>query len=449
MDNPETRQLPSDLHAEREVLGAIMVSTGEGVGDLIGILAADDFWSVSHQKLYRVMVELFTHDRPVTQLTVVDALRERGWYEEVGGAYAVATLASEVVSAASIVTHAQMVVNKARARHLIHAASQVLTMAYTASAEVDSIMNVAEALIFAVTSSRLASRPTVADVAMGLLEGWESPDPRLPGLPTGITALDDLLQGMQRGDMICLAAATSAGKTALALRILRHLTIDRQIPVAMFSLEMSMTQVAHRLLTADARMDAHRVRSRRFTQGDIERLAASVARVSVAPMIIHDSPSLSIFELRALARRWKRDADIRLVIVDYLQLITSTGENRQQEVAFLSRSLKEMARELAVPVLALSQLKRGIESRENKRPTLFDLRESGAIEQDSDVVLFIYRPELYGITEVHGVSTKGMAEVIIGKQRNGPTGTVNTTWIDSYATFENMDVTHTNERTKK
>jgi replicative DNA helicase len=396
------------------------------------------------------MMGLFERGSPVDLITLTAELRKRGDIDAIGGAYYLTELTAQVASAANVEYHARIIAEKFLLRKLIETMTVLVGEAYDPGSDAFELMDKAESEIFNISDSQLRRPATsITDVIKATLHQLEQIHGReggITGVPSGFRRLDDLTSGWQRSDLIIIAARPSMGKTAFALTCARNAALHPEHPagVAIFSLEMGAEQLAQRLLTSEARVDAQAARTGRMKDRDWQALARAAGRLSAAPIFIDDTPGLSILELRAKCRRLKAEHDIGLVIVDYLQLmhgsLNSRNSNREQEIAQISRSLKSLAKELNVPVLALSQLSRAVETRGgDKRPQLSDLRESGSIEQDADVVCFIYRAERYGITvDENGNSTEGTSEVIIGKQRNGPTGNVTLAFVNQYARFENM-----------
>jgi replicative DNA helicase len=441
-DQGVERLLPQAIDVEKAVLGAMLLSK-EAIVEAVEVLDESCFYRDAHRKIYLAILTLFDRDEPADQVTVTEELLKRKQLEEVGGAFYLASLASGVSTTANVTYHAKIILEKALLRKMIHLASQTTTECYEGRDDVFTILDRAEQRIFSLSERRLGrtfiSLEEILRETFDELEKAHRREGHIVGIPTGYIKLDEMLTGFQPSDLIVLAARPSMGKTALALNIARNAAVLYKHPVAIFSLEMSSRQLAQRLLCAEASVDSHRVRSHRLPDEDWGRLSTAVGRLADAPIFIDDTPALGVFEMRAKARRLQVEHGIKLVIIDYLQLMSSPPrmENRQQEISFISRSLKALSKELNVPVLALSQLSRAVESRTDKRPLLSDLRESGSIEQDSDVVIFIYRAEQYRIMEEKGESTEGKAEIIIGKQRNGPTGTVHLVWLDKYARFEN------------
>ena len=353
-----------------------------------------------------------------------------------------AKLASEVATSANIDFHAKIVLDKSLSRKLIETASEVIEQAFEGTDEVQSLIDRTEERIFSLSEKQIGDGFQSLEIVMGeALEQIERAHNRVStvsGVDTGFPDLNESTSGLQPGDLVILAARPSVGKTAFALTMARHAAVETKTSVAIFSLEMSKAQLAQRLLSAETRVDLHKLRTGRLREDDWVRITHSVGRLAQAQIYIDDTPAISVLEARAKARRLKREHGLGLVVVDYLQLMSSHTrvQSREQEISNISRGLKGLAKELNVPVLALSQLSRAVESRTDKRPQLSDLRESGSIEQDADVVMFIYRPDIYGLKSPDGASLEGIAEIIIGKQRNGPVGSVHLQWNAESATYE-------------
>jgi replicative DNA helicase len=389
------------------------------------------------------MISLFDRSEGIDQLTVSEELKKRGELEEVGGLVYLSTLAAEVATAANIVHHANIVLDRGLSRSLIETAALVSDRAFEGRTEVYELLDWAEQRIFSLSERRLSSGfESIESVLHGTIEQIErahNRDSAVSGVDTGFSDLNDLTSGLQAGDLVILAARPSVGKTALALGMARNAAVETGAGVAIFSLEMSKQQVAQRLLCLETRVDLHKLRTGRLRDDDWLRLTRQVGKLAQAPIYVDDTPGITILETRAKARRLKREHGVDLIVIDYLQLMgTHVNVNsREQEVAQISRGLKGLAKELDIPVLALSQLSRAPEARTGGRPQLSDLRESGSLEQDADVVMFIYRPDLYVKSDEAG-SQEGTAEIIIGKQRNGPTDSVELMWNAACASFENL-----------
>lgn len=440
---------PQATNVEQSVLGAMLIER-EAIPRAIEILTAESFYSSKHKKIYAAVAGLFERGNPVDLITLTEELRRRGELDEIGGAYYLTELTTQVASAANVEYHARIIAEKYLLREMIETMTTLVGEAYDPGSDAFELLDKAEADIFSISDTQLR-RPaaSITDVIKSTLQQLEAVHGReggITGVPSGFSRLDDMTSGFQRSDLVIIAARPSMGKTAFALTAARNAALHPQHPagVVIFSLEMGAEQLAQRLLTSEARIDAQAARTGRMKDRDWQALARAAGRLSEAPIFIDDTPGLSVLELRAKCRRLKAEHDIGMVIVDYLQLMqgstSSHNANREQEIAHISRSLKSLAKEINVPVIALSQLNRGVETRGgDKRPQLADLRESGSIEQDADLVCFIYRAERYGITvDEHGNSTEGLAEVIIGKQRNGPIGTVQLAFVHQYARFENL-----------
>jgi len=432
---------PQNIEAEESIISAILIDNNTLL-DVIEIVSANDFYRTAHQKIFAAITDLFDKGEPVDLVTLANRLKEKGQLEEIGGGTYLARLVDTVPLAVNAQHYAQIVYDKAALRRLIEKANAIVKRCFDERGEVDDIIDFAEASVFEISDkkSQQAFYP-LSKIILGNIETLEEKQGNrslVTGVATGFTHIDNLTSGLQRSDLIILAARPSMGKTALALNIARNAAVDANIPVAVFSLEMSKEQLSLRMLCAEARIDSSRLRGGFFSMEDWHRLTDAAGILSESPIFIDDSPSLSAMDIRAKARRLKLDKNIGLVIIDYLQLMQGrrTAERRDLEISEISRSLKALAKELDLPVLALSQLNRMLEQRTDKRPRLSDLRESGALEQDADVVAFIYRDEVYNREEDN--PSKGVAEIILAKQRNGPTGDVNLTFLNSYTRFENI-----------
>jgi replicative DNA helicase len=432
---------PQHIEAEESLLSAILVDN-TALLEVVETLTPSDFYRTAHQKIFAAMSDLFERGEPVDVVTLNNSLKEKGQLEVVGGPAYLARLLDAVPLAVNAQHYARIVHDKAVLRRLIEKANAITKRCFQEQGGADDIIDFAEASIFEVTEkkARQAFYPLskLIDSNIDFLEEKQKNKSLVTGVPTGFSHLDNLTSGLQNSDLIILAARPSMGKTALALNIARNAAVDAGVPVAIFSLEMSKEQLSLRLLCAEARIDSSRLRSGFFSMEDWERLTDAAGVLSAAPIFIDDSPSLSAMEVRAKARRLKMDKNIGLIIIDYLQLMQARGsaERRDLEISEISRSLKALAKEINLPVVALSQLNRMLEQRNDRRPRLSDLRESGALEQDADVVAFIYRDEVYNKEENN--PHKGTAEIILAKQRNGPTGEVLLTFLSVYTRFENM-----------
>lgn len=447
---PSGRIPPQAMQVEQAVLGALLIER-ESIPKTIEILAPDSFYTARHNKVYAAVLNLFERGNPVDLITMTDELKRRGELEDVGGTYYLTELTGQVASAANVEYHARIIAEKSLLRNMIETMTSVVGRAYDPAADAFELLDEAESEIFRISDSQLRrSASSMSDVLKDTLSRLESIHGReggITGVPSGFSRIDQMTGGWQPSDLIILAARPSMGKTAFGLACARNAALHREhaTGVAIFSLEMSSQQLAQRLLTSEARVDAQAARTGRLRDEDWPSLARAAGRLSAAPIFIDDSPGLSVLELRAKCRRLKAEHDIGMIIVDYLQLMhgstNNRNANREQEIAHISRSLKSLAKELNVPVIALSQLSRAVETRGgDKRPMLSDLRESGSIEQDADVVLFIYRAERYGISvDENGNSTEGIAEILVSKQRNGPIGDATLAFVNQHARFENLN----------
>jgi replicative DNA helicase len=441
---------PQAVDIEKAVLGAMLIEK-EAVAKVLELLDINSFYNPTNQKIYRAMVGLFEKGEPIDAVTLVEELRRRGQLNVVEDPVYVTQLTMNITSAANVEYHARIVLEKALMRSLITASTEVAARAYNETEDALNLLDDAEATIFQISERRLKKTSTPIKRALHetfeMLQEIHGKHSGVTGVPTGFAVLDNLTGGFQNSDLLIVAGRPSQGKTALALAIARNAALHREkrTAVAIFSLEMSEQQLVTRLLSAEAKVNAHQLRTGRLPEDEWKNLSRVVGRLAEAKIFIDDTPALSILEIRAKARRLKAEYGIGMVVVDYLQLVQGlrNAESREREISMISRSLKALAKELNVPVVALSQLNRAVEARTDRRPMLADLRESGAIEQDADVVLFVHRPETYGILEVkdddgNSVPTEGLAEIIIGKQRNGPTGTVQLAFRKEYAGFERL-----------
>ena len=419
-----------------------MLTSPEAVNKAQEILSAESFYVDAHKKIFEVMIQLFNNNEPIDVLSVDNKLKENNQIELVGGSYFITGLPDLVPSTANIEYYAKIVLEKASLRNLINISNEISFQAYENSGNFEDILDQSEQKIFALSQGKIknkfqALKPVLQRSFERLDEISKNPG-SVTGVPSGLRELDKLTSGFQPGELIIVAGRPSMGKTALALSFARNAAIDYKIPVGVFSLEMSNDALAMRLLTAESRVDSHLVRSGILPKEQWRNLSMSVGNLADAPIFLDDTPAMGITELRAKSRRLKSEKDVKLLVVDYLQLMKGPQnvESRQQEISQISQSLKALAKEINVPVLALSQLSRAPEARSDHRPVLSDLRESGAIEQDADLVMFLYRKWVYSRDD----EDKRKAEIIISKQRNGPTGTINATFIDNYAKFENTSL---------
>jgi replicative DNA helicase len=437
------RTLPHDLDAEKSVLGAILINN-QAFNQAAEVIDAEDFYRDAHRRIFEKMVGLTDRGNPVDLLTLKDELGRSGDLDEVGGPAYISALTDGVPRSANVEYYAKIVKEKSTLRRLIQSASDVLGRAYEAEQDADVLLDEAERAIFQIAEHRLRSGfvPVSELVQSGyqLIEQLQEHRGLVTGVPSGFVDLDEMTSGFQKADLVIVAARPSMGKTSFVLNIAMHCGVEAGKSIGIFSLEMSKEQLFMRMLTSEARVDAHRFRGGFLGEQDYARLVDAFARMHDAKVFIDDTPSVGILEMRAKSRRLKLEHGLDLLVVDYLQLMQGRGrfENRQQELASISRALKILAKELNVPILALSQLSRAPEARGDHRPQLSDLRESGALEQDADVVLFIFREEMYSPEGERSPEVEGTAEIIIGKQRNGPTGTVRLAFLKQYTRFENL-----------
>ncbi len=437
------RMPPQAVEVEQAVLGAMMLEQ-RAIVRAVETLDESCFYHAPHSRIFAAMTDLFERGTAVDQLTLTEELKRRGQLDDVGGVVYLAKLGSEVATTANIDYHARIVLEKALSRKLIETSSEVIERAYAADEDVQTLIDNAEQKLFTLSENQIGEGFELLEKVMGEtfehLEHVHAGAGTVLGVDTGFADLNDQMSGFQKGDLVILAARPSVGKTALALTLARNAAVDAGVGVAIFSLEMSKMQLAQRLLSAETKVDLHKLRTGRLREEDWMHLTHNIDRLAQAPIHIDDTPGISVLEARAKARRLQREYGIGMVIIDYLQLMSghARAQSREQEISHISRGLKAMAKELDVPVLALSQLSRAVESRTDRRPQLSDLRESGSLEQDADVVMFIYRPEMYDLKSPDGESLEGLAQIIIGKQRNGPVGSVDLMWNKESATYEAM-----------
>ena len=430
---------PQHLEAEMAVLGSMLIEE-HGIGDAIELLDSSCFYSEANRKIFDCILSLYGGNKPVDILTLIEELKRKDELEKVGGSIYVTSLTTVVPTAANIKHYASIVKEKSILRNLILTATNIISESYDSHGDVERILDKAERNIFEISSKKVdTSFAPIKELIKDSIETIDTLYQRkahVTGVPTGFADIDSITAGLHSSDLIVLAGRPSMGKSAFMTSIAEHVGLVEKIPLVIFSLEMSKEQLVQRMLCAHARVNAHNVRTGFLSQAEWPRLTNAAGKLSEAPIFIDDTAGLSVMELRAKARRLKSQYDIKLIFVDYLQLMQGMrgSENRQQEISEISRSLKALARELNVPLIAVSQLSRAVETRQDHRPQLSDLRESGAIEQDADLVALLLREEYYNPTE----ENKGIAEVIIAKQRNGPVGSVKLTFIKDYARFENF-----------
>jgi len=448
MEAPNYKVPPQNIEAEQSVIGGILLEN-EAITTVLENLVVDDFYREAHRSIFLAMIELFEKNEPIDLITLTNYLRGENQLERIGGSAYLSSLVDTTPTAANISYYAKIVKEKSILRRLISTATDIVARGYDDDGDVADLLDMAEKNIFQITESKI--RPSFYSIKSILKESFKTIEKLyesreiVTGVPTGYEEIDKLTSGFQPSDLIIVAGRPSMGKTAFCLNIAQYVAIEKHIPVAIFSLEMSKEQVVLRMLCSEARVDAHKVRSGYLGETDWPKLTRAAGTLSESPIYIDDTAAISVLEMRAKARRLMAECNLGLVIVDYLQLMRGRGINsrgrggsdsREQEISEISRSLKALAKELNIPVVALSQLNRRVEERQNKRPQLADLRESGAIEQDADLIAFIYRDEIYNRDENN--PNKGVAEIIIGKQRNGPVGDVKLAFLEKFATFDNL-----------
>jgi replicative DNA helicase len=439
---------PQAVELEQAVLGALMMEK-DALTEVIDILQSDSFYEDAHQRIYKAIKRLFEASKPVDILTVTEELRNHGELEMVGGAYYITELTNNVASSAHVEHHAHIITQKYIQRELIRISNEIIKEAYEDTTDVFELLDKAESNLFAITDTNLRRSSedmhSLVERAIKEIEEVKDQETDLTGVPSGFSEVDRVTSGWQDSDLIIVAGRPSMGKTAFTLSVARNAAVDFDKRVAIFSLEMSGLQLVNRLISAEAELAMNKIKNGNLEPHEWQQLNAKVGGLADANIFIDDTPAINIFELRAKCRRLKSKHDLDLIIVDYLQLMSGTGDkknaNREQEISTISRSLKKIAKELELPVIALSQLSRKVEMRGgSKRPQLSDLRESGAIEQDADLVTFLSRPEYYGFTEdEEGRSLEGIAELIIAKHRNGPLADVPIRFIDKFAKFVNLE----------
>ncbi len=441
--SPE-RALPHNLEAEKSVLGAILIHN-EAFNHAAELIDSRDFFRDAHRRIFDKMVQLSERNDAIDFVTLKEELARSGELEEVGGPAYIASLADGVPGSANVEHYARIVKEKATPRNLIHSANRILSEAYRAEEDAEVILDGAEKAIFEIAEDRIREGfvplRDLVQSSFATIEKLQQHKGLVTGVPTGFIDLDEMTSGLQPSDLILVAARPSMGKTSFVLNIAQHVGIQTDMTVGFFSLEMSKEQLFMRMLTAEARIDAHRFRSGYLNEKDYGRLSHALGTLAEARVFIDDTASLGVLEMRAKARRLQAEHGLHLLIIDYIQLMQGRGrfESRQAEIASISRSLKGLAKELKIPIVALSQLSRASETRSDHRPQLSDLRESGALEQDADVVMFIFREEQYRDADGQpNQEAEGVAEIIIGKQRNGPVGTAKLAFIKEHTRFENL-----------
>ncbi len=446
--NPEFKTTdklpPQNLEAEQSVLGSLMIDKN-AIIKIADLVNEDDFYKNSHGKIYKTMLYLYEHHEPIDLLSLSNRLKETDEMEKVGGQSYLASLANAVPTAANIVHYAKIVAKKSVLRKLIDNASQIISDAYDETGEIDKTLDEAEQKIFSVSQKHIRQDFTpvkpILEEAFDRIDELHKNKGKLRGVPTGFADLDNILAGLQKSNLVILGARPSVGKSSLGLDLVRHAAIKENIPVGIFSLEMSKEEVIDRLICAEANIDLWKLRTGRLSDSgendDFSKIGHAMGVLSEAPIFVDDSASINVMEMRTMARRLQAEHGLQMLVVDYLQLMEGRGrtDNRVQEVSEISRSLKGLARELNIPIIALSQLSRGIESRTDQKPKLSDLRESGSIEQDADVVLFIYRED----KTKSDSENKNIAEIMVAKHRNGPIGSVKLYFNEQTTSFKNLD----------
>ena len=439
IESLSSRLPPQNLEAEQSVLGGIMIEN-DAINRVVEFIEPEDFYRESHRKIFRAMMSISEKAEPIDLVTLTDYLKSQSELEDVGGVTYLSHLVDSIPTAAHSASYAKIIREKSILRRLINGATHIISQSYEATGEVDQFLDQSEKIIFDVAQRRIRqsffSMKDIVRHSYKMIEKLVERNEPVTGVPTGYPELDHMTAGLQPADLVIVAGRPSMGKTAFALCIAAHAALHKKIPCAIFSLEMSKEQLVQRMLCMEARIDASKLRSGHLTESDWPKLTRACGDLSEAPIFVDDSPAMSVFEMRAKARRLQKEHGLGLVIVDYLQLMRGVGnsESREREISEISRSLKALAKELNIPVVALSQLNRMVENRKPPKPILADLRESGAIEQDADVILFLFREEVYDRDTVN----RGIAEIIIGKQRNGPVGEVKLAFIPSLTRFENL-----------
>ena len=437
---------PQNIEAEQAVLGAMLINE-KIIPEILEIIDDTYFYKEAHRQIFSVIVELFHDRKNIDIVTVADVLKKRKKLEEVGGVVYLTNLVDNVPVASNAVSYAKIVKEKGILRALINSSFQILSLCYEAKEDASSILDKSERLIFEISDRRIEGGyvhiKEIIKSSIELIDSLYQKKSHVTGLPTGFKEFDIKTSGLHPGDLIVIAGRPSMGKSAFVTCLAEYIGVECNIPVGFFSLEMSKEQLVQRFLCSYAKVDAHKLRTGFLSPSDWPLLTSAAGKLSEAPLFIDDTPAINIFELRAKARRMRSHHNIQLVIVDYLQLIRGSGrpESRQQEISEVSQALKALAKELDVPVVAVSQLSREVEKREDHRPRLSDLRESGAIEQDADLVVLLYRDDYYDPDS----EKKGIAEVNIAKQRNGPTGVIELGFVREYMKFVNLDFVHSEE----
>ncbi len=439
------RTPPHSLEAERTLLGALMLDK-DAITKIADIVTIGDFYKDAHNTIFEAMLALYENSDPIDVLSISNRLEETGKIDDVGGASYLASLVAGVSSASNITYYARIIQKKAILRRLIAVAAEINEMGYNEAQDIESVLDDAEQALFGISQQSLKQEfmpiKRILGQAFDRLDDLHKNKGEMRGVPTGFADLDMLLSGLQKSDLVILAARPSVGKTSLALDIARHVGTMSNIPVGIFSLEMSADQLVDRMIAAEANIDLWRLRTGNLQEDDFAKINETMGRLSEAPIFIDDTSTANIMEMRTMARRLQAEHDLGLIIIDYLQLMEGrNNENRVQEISEISRGLKTLAKELNIPILALSQLSRAVESRPDQRPKLSDLRESGSIEQDADVVMFIYREDRVDPE----TENKGIAEIIVAKHRNGPVGVKQLYFHEESASYKNLETTYENK----
>lgn len=445
------KNYPQSVDVEKSILGALILEQ-DTILDVINILSVDNFYTFANREVYRAILTLFESHCPIDIMTVINQLKKNGVLEQIGGESYVISLIERVVSGANIQYHSFLILEYSIKRELIKISNEIIKQSFDPTIDVFNLIDSAEQKMLDVSSKNIKKNysdiKTLLNETIQNIESKKNNKDGITGIPSGFSGLDSLTSGWQRSDLVIIAARPGMGKTAFTLSLVRNAAVDHNIPVALFSLEMSSVQLVSRLISAESELDASKINKGLLENYELEQLKHKTKLISNAPIFIDDTPGLSIFELRTKCRKLKMQHDIQMIVIDYLQLLTSDSNkstfNREQEISYISRSLKNLAKELDVPIITPSQLSRAVETRGgDKRPMLSDLRESGAIEQDADIVMFLYRPEYYGLFEDdNDFNVKGLTEVIIAKHRNGPLDTAYIKFINKYVKF--IDTTKPN-----
>lgn len=451
-NKPDTENLrvpPQNIDAERSVLGALMLDK-DAIIKIANLIRLGDFYKNDHNLIYEAMMDLYEQREPIDVLSLSNRLEEKGQLEKIGGSSYLASLASTVPSSSNIVHYAKVVQKKSTLRKLITSASEIVELGYNESEDVEKILDEAEQKLFGVSQKYIKQDfvpiKSILEAAFNRIDELHKGDHQLRGVPTGYPDLDGILAGFQKSDLVILAARPSIGKTTFALDLARQVAVQQKVPVGIFSLEMSSDQLIDRMLAAQSGVDLWRLRTGRLKSGDgdddFQRIGEAMGILSEAPIFIDDAGSANIMEMRTMARRLQSEHNVGLIIIDYLQLMegrSSNGNNRVNEISEISRGLKQLARELNIPIIALSQLSRSVESRSPQIPKLSDLRESGSIEQDADIVMFLYRED----REKPDTPNKNIVDVLISKHRNGPVGKISLYFNENSTTFKSLERAHT------